>query len=52
MDFLTLMRLMMDFQAQTNARFYVEDGRICAQIPASYENVLLFEQGQKMFEPA
>lgn len=49
MDFLTLMRLMMDFQSATGARFYAEDGRICAQIPTSMENLELFEQGQQMF---
>lgn len=52
MDFLDLMNAMMDFQDKTGARFYVEDGRICAQIPTSYENVELFEQGQRMFAPA
>lgn len=51
MDFIDLMRAMMDFQDKTGARFFVGDGRICAQIPTSYENVLLFEQGQKMFAP-
>lgn len=49
MDFLDLMRHMMDFQEKTNARFFVEDGRLCAIIPTTYENIELFEQGQQMF---
>lgn len=49
MEFMTLMHAMMDFQDATGARFFVEDGRICAQVPTSMENLELFEQGQAMF---
>lgn len=52
MDFLEMINLFMDFQDKTDARFYVEDGRIHCVIPTSQTNVELYEQAQAMFAPA